>query len=43
VVRGKIHVFAAGEPELEPEDKQKALQLARNYFDLAWRYSQVGS
>jgi aminoglycoside phosphotransferase family enzyme len=43
VVRGKIHAFAAGETELEPEDKEKALQLARNYFDLAWRYSQVGS
>jgi aminoglycoside phosphotransferase family enzyme len=40
VVRGKINAFAAVEPEQEPEDRQKALQLARAYFDLAWRYSR---
>ncbi len=42
VVRGKIQAFAAEEPELEPEDKQQALQLARDYFSLAWRYSREG-
>jgi len=40
VVRGKIHAFAATEPELKPEEQLKALQTAKAYFDLAWRYSQ---
>jgi uncharacterized protein len=42
VVRGKINTFAAKEPELEPEGQQKAMQLAREYFALAWRYSREG-
>jgi hypothetical protein len=42
VVRGKIHAFASEEAELKPEDKRQAWQQARNYFDLAWRYSQGG-
>jgi aminoglycoside phosphotransferase family enzyme len=42
VVRGKIQAFAAEEPELPHKDKQLALNLARDYFNLAWRYSQGG-
>jgi aminoglycoside phosphotransferase family enzyme len=38
VVRGKVEAFAAGESALQPESRQKALQMARNYFALAWRY-----
>jgi uncharacterized protein len=38
VVRGKVEAFAAGEPELQPEARHKALQQAGNYFALAWRY-----
>ncbi len=40
VVRGKINAFTAVEPELEPEAQQKALHMAKAYFDLAWRYSR---
>ena len=40
VVRGKINAFTAEEPDLPPEDKRRAMQSARDYFALAWRYSQ---
>jgi hypothetical protein len=40
VVRGKIQAFAADEPEQQPKDKEQALQQARKYFNLAWRYSR---
>ena len=42
VVRGKINAFTAEEPGLPPEDKRRAWQSARDYFALAWRYSQEG-
>jgi uncharacterized protein len=42
VVRGKVEAFATGEPELPPEARQKALQQAKNYFALAWRYCLEG-
>ena len=42
VVRGKINAFTAEESELPPEDKRQAWQSARDYFALAWRYSQGG-
>ena len=42
VVRGKINAFTAEESDLLPEEKRRALQSARDYFALAWRYSQGG-
>jgi len=40
VVRGKINAIAAIAPELSPEEQQQALESARAYFALAWRYTQ---
>jgi aminoglycoside phosphotransferase family enzyme len=42
VVRGKISAFTAAEPEVQPEEKLLALKTAKDYFALAWRYSQGG-
>jgi aminoglycoside phosphotransferase family enzyme len=42
VVRGKISAFTAEESELGPEEKRLALESAKDYFALAWRYSQGG-
>ena len=42
VVRGKVNAFTAEESDLPPEDKRRAWQSARDYFALAWRYSQGG-
>jgi hypothetical protein len=42
VVRGKIEAFAATEPELLPEARERALQRAKDYFALARRYCLEG-
>jgi uncharacterized protein len=43
VVRGKIYAFTAAESDLPPEDQRRARQTARDYFALAWQYSQGDS
>ncbi len=41
-VRGKINAFAADEAELDAAARTQALDTARAYFDLAWRYARQG-
>ena len=41
-VRGKIGLFTAGDPAVDPEVKEKNLAAAAKYFSLAQRYAQKG-
>lgn len=38
-VRGKIHCFTFDQPAVPAAEREKALGLARRYFDLAYRYA----
>jgi hypothetical protein len=42
-VRGKINGLAAGEPEVPPEERERAGQGARAYFTLAGSYARKGA
>lgn len=42
-VRGKINAFAALEPEMAPEAREKAKETAQAYFELAGRYAEAGA
>jgi uncharacterized protein len=42
-VRGKISALAAGEPEMPPEEQERARQAARAYFALAGGYARRGA
>jgi aminoglycoside phosphotransferase family enzyme len=42
-VRGKIAAFTAQDPELAPEARTQALQMARDYFRLAGEYAEEGA
>ncbi|MBM4275074.1 MAG: hypothetical protein FJ134_11525 [Deltaproteobacteria bacterium] len=42
-VRGKINAFAALEPEVPPEEREKARKTAQAYFELAGRYAEEGT
>ena len=37
-VRGKVNSFQLNDPEIPPEGKEKATQIARKYFSLAFDY-----
>lgn len=39
-VRGKVESFRLDDPGISEEEKEKAFQRARRYFDLAFQYSQ---
>jgi aminoglycoside phosphotransferase family enzyme len=39
-VRGKVESFRLDDPNIPKEEKEKALQRAKKYFDLAHRYAQ---
>ncbi|MFP3867509.1 MAG: hypothetical protein ACLFUU_04995 [Desulfobacteraceae bacterium] len=41
-VRGKINAFAADQQEQEAGGRQAALEQARAYFNLAWKYARRG-
>ncbi|MBW1918288.1 MAG: hypothetical protein JRI57_09780 [Deltaproteobacteria bacterium] len=41
-IRGKINAFAAEQQEQEPVARQAAQELARTYFNLAWKYARKG-
>jgi len=41
-VRGKIGLFTAGDPAVDPKIKEKNLAAAAKYFSLAQRYAQKG-
>ena len=40
-VRGKINAFAALEPEVPPQEREKAKRTAQAYFALAGRYAEA--
>ena len=39
-VRGKVESFRLDDPNIPKEEKEKALQRARKYFELAWQYGK---
>lgn len=42
-VKGKVKSLQSGEPEVPQEDRQRARQIAKRYFDLSLRYALLGS
>lgn len=38
-VRGKVESFRLDDPNIPEAEKREALNRAKNYFDLAWRYA----
>lgn len=42
-VKGKVKSLQSTEEEMSKEERQKAAELARQYFDLALRYALLGS
>ena len=39
-VRGKVESFRLDDPHIPEEEKKAALERARKYFNLAYRYAQ---